>query len=195
MVKKLTYIWDFFLTLRHQFVLATYLPDFFRYLVRFIRRGGYSVRTEFEYQPKTAAAPIAFQFHSFIQLDGDIVFYCPHIRRYPTAEWAQTYEKAYQTHLKALDDFIIVMERGLGFIGFLFSLPIFIGVNYKLLDDFVNLIITGSFSENLQQELWSLAIFLGSSFALPFVVKWIAPYAFKVVWYFVKRYFGKKLPI
>jgi hypothetical protein len=192
LLNRIRYIFDFFKNIGQNLRLSAHAPDFLRYMLQFIRKGGHTITTSFEYKPQRDAVPITYRIQSFIQLDGDMIVYQPHVRRYPTRRWQRAYEKAYQEHQKERQKLLFVMEKGMDFMGFLLSLPIFVGVNYRIIEDTVSFIVRGGFSENMQQELITIAVFVFSAIGLPFVVKWISPYAFKTVWFFVKKIVGKQ---
>ncbi|MGF1534317.1 MAG: hypothetical protein ACFCUI_11495 [Bernardetiaceae bacterium] len=129
-------IWREYLSDTYQKILYFFrlLPGAWRifpFLRQIIRRGAYEVRTPFPTRE--------VHFRTLIQMDGDALHFFPHPNTPtdPTLRdaWLTDYEATHQSHQERLDNELLAIALSWDFWRALFSVPVFLGINYNLVTD------------------------------------------------------------
>lgn len=159
-------------------------PRLIIYFIEILRFGAYTIDTEFEYVLEDGVSTEKFIMRTLIELDGDVTNFVPDPMRYKGEAWFCCFEDAFKQHADNIKFFFTKLEDSTTFWAFMITLPVFIGINYRLVYDIWLLITTGSFSDKLQEQVLDIGIFIASIFILPQLVKLLIP---RIVAFILKR--------
>lgn len=150
-------------------------PRLIIYFIEILRYGAHTIDTEFEYVLDDGTKTEKFAMRTLISLDGDITNFVPDPLKYKEETWFYCFEDAFKLHSENIDFFFMKLEDSATFWAFMTTIPLLVGVNYRLIEDIWGFITTGHFSEKLQDQVLEVGIFVASAILLPQFIKLLIP--------------------
>lgn len=166
-------------------------PRLFWYLQDIVRYGHHTVDTDFEYIKEDQSTE-TYRIRTFIEFDGDVINIIPDPLRYQNPNWRTTFEKAYTQHMQNVAFFFMKLEDSTAFWAFMLILPLFLGVNYRLVEDVWSWFMYGVFADRLKDQILDFGIFFASVFLLPQLVRLLMPRIVAFGLKQIERYLQKK---
>jgi len=150
-------------------------PRLIFYFIEILKHGAYTIDTEFEYVSKDGKDTEKFIMRTLIELDGDVTNFVPEPTKYKGEDWFCCFEDAFKLHSENIKFFFMKLEESAVFWAFMTTLPLLIAVNYRLIEDIWEFIMTGHFSDKLQDQVLEIGVFIASAILLPQIIKLLIP--------------------
>ncbi len=163
-------------------------PRLIFYFIEIIKTGAYTIDTEFEYVLEDGVNTEKFIMRTLIELDGDVTNFVPDPMKHKGEAWFCCFEDAFKLHSENINFFFLKLEESAIFWAFMTTLPLLIAINYSLIEDIWAFVMTGHFSDKLQDQVLEIGLFMASAILLPQIIKLLIPRLFAFALKRIEKY-------